>query len=382
MTRKPTTKLVTAVIQWELNRLPPKTSLPLKQLLEIGQLDEPTIATLIDAATVSQDPHRLLAFTAGYLHMRANGIPVHDVIALAKANNRRINLAWSPTRWKDEHDKLSRVEALKRLAEENVTYDVSAFTQHLPPNFPGYVIRTSRKLGMEGLRQRHCIAAYHDKLKAGTCAILAMLIDGRRFTTELQLTGQPDAPLRIAQIRTRFNRLPDDATRAQIHALLGIAQPSSALSANPLHEDLHHYMDNLRAVLPVLRRHCITAATVTFNGGGDEGAIEDVGLTPASNAEAILNEQVTVLQRTSVFDDGQWIYQTQPVACTLSDAITAITDDYLAFTDIDWYNDSGGFGELEINVEAGTVLLEVSTRYEESTTEYSAEHDIETGAEL
>jgi len=377
-----TEQLYTPSIETRLALLPRKAAEPFRQLLATGQLSEDVVGIVLDAGEQSGDTNRLIAFAAGYFSMRLKNVPVHDVIAMARKNHRRINLAWSPSRWKDEHDKLSRLEALKRLAEDNVTYDVSAFARHLPTFFPGYIIRTSRKLGMEGLRQRHCIAAYHDKLKAGTCAILAMLIDRRRFTTELQLTGQPDAPLRIAQIRTRFNRLPDDATRAQIHALLGIAQPSSALSANPLHEDLHHYMDNLRAVLPVLRRHCITAATVTFNGGGDEGAIEDVGLTPASNAEAILNEHVTVLQRTSVFDDGQWIYQTQPVACTLSDAITAITDDYLAFTDIDWYNDSGGFGELEINVEAGTVLLEVSTRYEESTTEYSAEHDIETGAEL
>lgn len=370
-------------IESRLDRLPRKAAAPFRQLLATGQLSEDIANTVLDAGELSNDSTRLIAFTAAYLNMRRQNIPVHHVITMAKSNRRRLNLAWSPSRWKEEHDKLSRYEALKRLADVNITYDVSAYTRLLPRYFPGYVIRTSRKLGMEGLRQRHCVAAYHSNLQAGTSAILAVFIDRQRWTVEIHLTGKPEAPLRIAQIRARSNVTAPQPVRATIHALLGIQQPKAADTAqSSLAEKPHLYMDNLRAVLPILRQHGIQRAIVRFDGSGDEGTIDDVELSPPDNAAAILNETVAIQSRDSVFDDGHWAYSIQHHQCRLSEAITTITDDYLEFTNVDWFNDSGGFGQMEINVVDGTVTLDVNTRYEESTSAYSADHDIATGQEL
>ena len=75
--------------------------------------------------------------------------------------------------------------------------------------------------------------------------------------------------------------------------------------------------------------------------------------------------------------------QTTPT-CLWNDsaAIEELTDDYLAETNVDWYNNDGGFGELIIDVDEGTVALEVSVRFTESSTEYSCTRDIVTGEEL
>jgi hypothetical protein len=63
----------------------------------------------------------------------------------------------------------------------------------------------------------------------------------------------------------------------------------------------------------------------------------------------------------------------------LDGAIRAITDDYLQETGVDWYNGDGGYGELEIDVDAGTVSLEVSVRFIEASVQFAMERDIATG---
>lgn len=80
--------------------------------------------------------------------------------------------------------------------------------KHLPKRFSGYLIRTSRRLGMEGLRQRHCVASYDSRLRKGDCAIVAVFADRQRWTVELRLTNDTETPLRIDQIKTRYNGLP------------------------------------------------------------------------------------------------------------------------------------------------------------------------------
>ena len=80
-----------------------------------------------------QRSSKLVGFAVGYLHLRSQGVPVHDVIRMAKSQRRRINLAWSAKRWELEHERLSRAEALDRLAAENATYDVSSLRLYTGP---------------------------------------------------------------------------------------------------------------------------------------------------------------------------------------------------------------------------------------------------------
>lgn len=373
---------MTYTIENRLSRLPSKVSLPFRQLLRAGQVSEDTVHSVLDAGEITGDTAKLIGFAVGFLHLCAQGVPVHDVIRMAKHQNRRVNLAWGAKRWKEEHDRLSRAEALDSMAKENVRYDLSKYEKHLPKRFSGYLIRTSRRLGMEGLRQRHCVASYDSRLRSGTCAIAAMLIDGQRWTVELELTKDAAAPLQIVQIKTLFNGLPPASVRQKIHEALGIDMKKLSASSYPVAAQNYLYMENLRLILPVLREQGIQTVTVSFDGGGDSGSIDNVAFTPHENEEAVKALPVEYMGTSSSFEEGRWQREAVLQQSTLHEAIEELTNDYLEETGVDWYNDAGGFGELVIDVQQGTVSLVVDVRHTNSTTEYSAERDIETGEDI
>ena len=62
-----------------------------------------------------------------------------------------------------------------------------------------------------------------------------------------------------------------------------------------------------------------------------------------------------------------WTTAFIPQSVTLLEAIDDYVSDLLEVTNVDWYNNDGGFGELHISVQNGTYSFDVSTRYTEST---------------
>lgn len=359
-----------------LAEIPEKTALPLRQLLRAGQLSETCLNDLLDAAELSGDSSRLLGFAAGYLHMTREGVPVQDVIRMAKSQKRRINLAWSPTRWRSEHDKLSRAQTLTRLQQASVTYDLAAYESFLPTSACQRLIRCSKRLGLEGLRQRHCVASYHDRIASGACAIASVIVDRQRWTVQLDLTHNPDAPIAITQIKTRHNGIAPPDVRCRIHEIMQIALPKqpapSATSPN------YVYLDNLRRVLPILEQHNIDSVTVTFSGSGDSGAIDDVYYAPqiAASMRTIPVEQITL---NRVFD-RIWMTTAASETVSLDQAIMNITDNYLVETGVNWYDNDGGYGELEIDVAGRSVRLDVNVNYTQSENEFCETKNIDTGS--
>ncbi|MBL8270953.1 DUF6878 family protein [Steroidobacter sp.] len=342
-------------------------------------MSEEVINTVLDATELAGSSSKALGFAVSLMHLQAKGVPVSDVIQMARAQGRKIRLDWSERRWRDEHDRLARAETLKRLTAQNDSYDVAKFEAHLPPRFRGYLIRTSRRLGMEGLRQRHCIAgeSYHALLIAGYVAIACVFVDRRRWTVQLALSSNPEAPLRITQIRTRWNAEPSSEVVEAIHRELGIERMSTVERMIDRPARTYVYMDNLRRVLPVLRGHGLHHIRVTFDGSGDEGAIEFVNFEDRAFDPA--NVFVEVDMQRDQWVNGE-LTTTRVLELTdLDGAIRAITDDYLQETGVDWWNGDGGYGELEIDVDAGTVSLEVSVRFTESSVQFARERDIATG---
>lgn len=367
----------------KLETLPGKTSLPLQRLLSQGLLDEETVAVILDAGELdkklSGNPHKLLGFAVAFLYLESKQVPVRDTIRMASEQGRRLDLDWSAKRWKQEHDRLSRVAVLSRLSGENVVYELSRYAAVLPSSIQGYLIRSSRRLGMEGLRQRHCVAGYHSRISAGYCAIASLFIDRQRWTVELTLTGNPDAPLRIDQIKTRFNQPATGDIRTRIHQALGIKQVDS--QATGIQRDVHEYtyLENLRRVLPLLRDHGVSEVTVEFDGSGDSGSIQAIHYDVDSFDENGIYLEVAEVQQVFNQDERRWINTRIESHKTLGKAIDELTYDYLSESDVDWYNNDGGFGELVINVVEGTVSLEVSTRYTESSMVFGQTLEIETG---
>lgn len=380
-----------------ISGMPAEVAVPFSRLIQAGQVDEEAIAAVLDAGsldrTVSGNPQKLLAFLSGYVCMQSKGVPVKDTIRMAAKAGRRINLGWSVKRWQQEHDRLSRAETLAQLAGANVTYDVSTFAAYLPPHFPGYLIPNSRRPGMEGLRQRHCVASYHESLRSGTCAIAAVFIDHVRWTVQIVPTGARERPLRIGQIRTRFNETPTGEDRKRIHAALGIEWPPLKPSDSGCvteEGDRHAYQANLRRVLPVLRELGAGSVVVEFDGSGDSGSIEGVDFLSADCArdpaisEAARATTVDIARQRRDFDPGQgrWVAIERIERAPVRDAIEEIAYDYLDETDVDWYNNDGGYGTMEIDINEGTVSMEISTRFTESVEAFSRTFEIDTGEDI
>jgi len=363
-----------------LDALPQKVRAPLMNLHRGGHLEETAIADILDAGELEGNHQTLLGFAVAYTSMIGKGIPIVDALRMAREQGRGIKMSWSPKRWQAEHNRFSRAETLIRLSAENISYDVTEFDQGLPQSFPGYLIRNSRRLGMEGLRQKHCIASYHNGLLNGAYAIAVVFVDRVRWTVQLMRTSNPEAPLRITQVKTVRNRSANPDVMDRIRTVLDIPAPTASSAVTPSRpEGPRLYMDNLRTVLPVLLEHGVSRVVVTFDGGGDSGSIEDVEFEDAFGDIELVN--VSVLKNSRYFDDGRWRLETVVTDLTLEEAIHVLTDDYLEETDVDWYNNDGGFGVLYIHPLEGSVELDVNTRFSESTMAFYAKKDIATGEE-
>lgn len=369
------------LLEDRLSALPKRVELPFRQLIKAEQLSEEALTTILDAGDLSGDQSKLLGFAVAYHHLRAAGVPVHDVISMAVQQKRRIRLTWSTKRWKIEHNRLSRAATLLRLSDEYVEYDVSKYEPHLPAKFPGYLIRSSRRLGMEGLRQEHCVASYHNQLARGYSAIASVFLDKRRWTVQLHLNNNLDDPIRISQIKSRHNTPATGDERRAIYALLGVDYPEpNRQGANVAARPDRLYMQNLQRLLPVLRDNGVGRVTVCFDGCGDSGAIDGAYFEPQDFDGNAVTLPVLTFERSYAGND--WVTQRREVEKSVSDAMYQLTDDYLEETGVNWYDNDGGFGELVIDVDEGSVELEVNSRYTNHETEFCSTRDIETGEEI
>ena len=106
----------------------------------------------------------------------------------------------------------SRRTTLERLSAANEVFDLSGFEAHLPSRPPGYLIRTSKRPGMEGLRQHDCVAEYHTAIQRRYCAIATVFVNRMRWTVALPHYEHEGKPW-IAQIAGQRNQPPRSPDR-------------------------------------------------------------------------------------------------------------------------------------------------------------------------
>lgn len=360
-------------LQVRLRLWPAKVAAPIADLLANGLMRPETAESVLDAGDLAGEPQHVLGFAIALLQMQRDNVPVTDTIGMAKQLGRRVNLRWSAKRWKAEHARLSHLVTLERLKEANVLYDLATFEAHLPAKWPGYLIRSSRRLGIEGLRQQHCVASYHSAIQRGHCAIATVFVDRVRWTVELRHHSYNDAPW-IAQVAGRRNRKPTREIRQAIQEALGLKG-----CQNERTPDEYSYMDNLRALLPILRVHRVEHVTASFSGCGDSGQVDDVEFTPAGAYTLVANLSVASHRVEVAHRNGEWVRHRNVRNVRVADAVMALTDDYLEETGVNYYDNEGGYGQLVIDVAAGTVNLEINQNVESSEVAYARLSDIATG---
>jgi hypothetical protein len=113
---------------------------------------------------------------------------------------------------------------------------------------------------------------------------------------------------------------------------------------------------NKQAVFDVVEAAGITTITVTFEGEGDSGQIEDVS---AYKGDAAVDVPPTTIR----WHRG-WIgEQEQTADLPLEEAIRDLCWDYLSEEHGGWENNDGGYGEFTLDVPTRTVTLEFNGRF-------------------
>lgn len=118
---------------------------------------------------------------------------------------------------------------------------------------------------------------------------------------------------------------------------------------------------NKLSVFAALAAASITLVTVTFDGEGDSGQIQDV-ISQAGDATVELPTDQVEIQRTS-WNTGKL----DSAQMTLPDAIEELCFDYLSQEHEGWENNDGASGEFTFHVEDSRIELDINQFYMDST---------------
>lgn len=340
-------------------------------LVRSGLVDLEQLVVAIEACAYAGKPDRVVPFLSAVQFLNTQGVSVLDALRMAKEANRRIDIAWSPARWKEEHSKLGRREALMKIVSERREFDVGSFESLLPAIFKGYLIRDSRRLGMEGYRQRHCVAFYADRCARGEIAIASVFHEGKRYTAELahwRNCGEPTGDLRLVQLKGRFNREASFAAHAAIRQMLGTVDIAFGPEAKPKGSgpEPEPLDARIRRALVAMRQHGIAGAEVSFDGSGDSGQIEHVRAWYGQrrSADGVLHVvQVSHAVAENVFlPGGGFERRLVERQVSLHDFLESIGGEWSGACAADWSNNDGGWGAVEFDAVRGTVTAEVNVR--------------------
>jgi hypothetical protein len=130
------------------------------------------------------------------------------------------------------------------------------------------------------------------------------------------------------------------------------------------------YKDYIKKAFVDLKSAGATNIVISFNGSGDSGSIESVDIYNADNQRMQIDLTVIYPEEKSSWVDDKWITETEEKEMPIADALEAYCYDELEKTEIDWYNNDGGFGQMTINLDDKVKIeLEVNTRYTEYNTD-------------
>ena len=121
---------------------------------------------------------------------------------------------------------------------------------------------------------------------------------------------------------------------------------------------------------------------IEFDGSGDSGSINDVYFFDRNNEQINVEEERYMwAEPVSIFKNGQWQVETTPEKLELiEDVFKSITSVALDETQLDWYNNDGGYGEFTIDLATSPpeIKLEVNirtTQIDENTFRYGVDGD-------
>ena len=95
----------------------------------------------------------------------------------------------------------------------------------------------------------------------------------------------------------------------------------------------------------------VAEVSVEFNGSGDSGSIDGVSAVDAQGKSVDLTEYfIDWTANKDVFMKDGWKRSAAIESMSLDTVLTSICDEALDQSNLDWYNNDGGFGTLHINL--------------------------------
>lgn len=138
---------------------------------------------------------------------------VQDALRMMERLNLKFNWKWSLKRWIQEHDKAIVAINAKDYSKEPIKLGAAFRQLALRGNMT--LLDSPYAIAEEGRRQRHCVASYVDKVRAGECVIISVEHEGDTYTMEVE-----GHPLRIGQFEGKFRKTPPQRLRAEMEIWL------------------------------------------------------------------------------------------------------------------------------------------------------------------
>jgi hypothetical protein len=126
----------------------------------------------------------------------------------------------------------------------------------------------------------------------------------------------------------------------------------------------------IQTALAKLKELGAAEVVIYFDGSGDSGSIDSIQIKHSDGKPvSVLHDLVDYPVTTTQYTDGQWAEKTEIKKMPINNALEQYTYEMLDRTNIDWYNNDGGFGEMKITLSNDvSIELEVNQRHTEYTT--------------
>lgn len=108
-------------------------------------------------------------------------------------------------------------------------------------------------------------------------------------------------------------------------------------------------------VFAQLKAMGVAFVTVDFSGSGDDGNVQDVIVSDHTGAK-LEGLTLSMPDKSLVFNEAKgWQVENGVGQVPVADAIERLFWLVDAGSEVDWCNNDGGFGELTLNVDVGTI---------------------------
>lgn len=140
-------------------------------------------------------------------------------------------------------------------------------------------------------------------------------------------------------------------------------------------------LEHRTVLVAALKMHGVASINVNFNGEGDSGALEEPEFYTVDRALVNLDEQqLEWVETSSSWRNGEWFTSTHTAMRSIPDIVRDVAYAALSLSRYDWYNNNGGYGSFNIDLEEmpPKITLDMHLRTV-VTDDYEIGFDIRTG---